>query len=474
LTKRRINFTIRLMKKWQTLENLREFLRASHSLRQGRVLADRKTRHGLEHVVNSTVLDGKVHELTGKSILLAARDQLAAALALIELDGTAGRLVICPPGVPQEHLAAIANYAEVDAIVIDSDEPEPAFAHSCMVYRTSVAVPATQTESPHRKTEWVLLTSGTTGVPKMVLHRLASLVGPIDPAEHLEADIVWGTFYDIRRYAGMQTFLRALLGNGSLILSSSDESPAEHLTRLKANSVTHMNGTPSHWRRAFMCREARDISPRYIRLSGEIPDQTILNTLRSFYPNASIGQAYGSTEVGIAFETIDALEGFPASFVGAAGEVEVKVENSSVWVRSPRMAARYLGPDPAISDSSGFADTGDIVERRGDRYYFLGRRTGIINIGGLKVHPEEVEAQINMHPAVRMSCARPRRNPITGSVIVADVVLRNDNGNEGQIERIESEILQLCRERLPKHKVPVKLHFVSSLAVAEAGKIVRH
>ena len=64
-----------------------------------------------------------------------------------------------------------------------------------------------------------------------------------------------------------------------------------------------------------------------------------------------------------------------------------------------------------------------MVELRGDRYYFVGRRGGIINIGGLKVHPEEIEAVINRHRAVRMSRAKSRRSPITGSIVVADVVL---------------------------------------------------
>ena len=65
----------------------------------------------------------------------------------------------------------------------------------------------------------------------------------------------------------------------------------------------------------------------------------------------------------------------------------------------------------------GFVDTGDIVERRGDRYYFVGRRGGIINVGGLKVHPEEVEAIINRHPDVRMSLVHSRKNPITGAAV---------------------------------------------------------
>ena len=180
-------------------------------------------------------------------------------------------MVLCPPGVPKTDLAAIAKYAEVQAIVLDADELIPDFAGSTPVYRIASAAPAKQTHQEGRETEWVLLTSGTTGIPKMVVHRLASLLGPIDPAEHLENDVVWGTFYDIRRYAGLQTFLRSFLGNGSLLLSDQHESPADHLIRLATNSVTHMNGTPSHWRKAFMCREARGIMPRYVRGASSNP-----------------------------------------------------------------------------------------------------------------------------------------------------------------------------------------------------------
>src|SRR5205085_12212123 len=121
--------------------------------------------------------------------------------------------------------------------------------------------------------------------------------------------------------------------------------------------------------------------------------------------------------------------GFPEQLVGACGSVHIKVENGSLRIRSPRNALRYLGEEQAaLTDAEGFVDTGDIVERRGDRYYFLGRRSGIINVGGLKVYPEEVEATINRHPAVRMSMVRPRRSPITGSLVAADVVLKGELG----------------------------------------------
>ena len=117
-----------------------------------------------------------------------------------------------------------------------------------------------------------------------------------------------------------------------------------------------------------------------------------------------------------------------------------------------------------------------MVERRGDHYYFLGRRSGIINVGGLKVYPEEVEAAINRHPAVRMSMVRSRRSPITGSLVVADVVLKGDSDSSGagvEMVHFKREILQLCRDNLAPHKIPATIRFVPALEIAVAGKLAR-
>jgi acyl-coenzyme A synthetase/AMP-(fatty) acid ligase len=100
----------------------------------------------------------------------------------------------------------------------------------------------------------------------------------------------------------------------------------------------------------------------------------------------------------------------------------------------------------------------------------MGRTNGVINVGGLKVHPEEVEAVINRHPQVHMSLVRARRNPITGALVVADVVLREDCAGAGDVEQ---EILRLCREGLVRHKVPSAIRFVPALAVATSGKLAR-
>ena len=114
---------------------------------------------------------------------------------------------------------------------------------------------------------------------------------------------------------------------------------------------------------------------------------------------------------------------------------------------------------PALADADGFVDTGDMVELRGDRYHFVGRRGGIINIGGLKVHPEEIEAVINRQAEVRMSRAKSRRSPITGAIVVADVILA-DASDASRSEEIRARILADCKASLAPHKVPAVIKFV--------------
>jgi len=431
----------------------------------------------LGDLAGGSILRGRGEEFRGRSVLVATTDQLTAALALIELDGIARRLVLYPPDLPVEHIPLVIASARVDAIVSDRTAPEvdPAAVDLHITCSPKIE-PAGFDRSARHQTEWVLLTSGTTGRPKMVVHTLASLTGAIQESVRPASPVVWSTFYDIRRYGGLQIFLRAVLTRASLVLSSAEESTADFLIRAGAHKVTHISGTPSHWRRNLMSPSAGRLAPHYVRLSGEIADQSILDRLGSFYPQASIVHAFASTEAGVAFEVRDGLAGVPTSVIEQRnGDVEMKIEDGSLRIRSSRTAARYLGHDGQIlAGADGFVDTGDLLELRGNRYYFVGRRDGVINVGGMKVHPEEVEAVINRHPQVRMSLVRTRKNPITGALVVAEVVLKTEPDSAREpAGKLEGEILQLCRHALPRHKVPAAIKFVGDLAVAATGKMVR-
>ena len=396
------------------------------------------------------------------------RDMAKAAAALIDLDGAARRIVLCPPRWEPSAIESAARDAEADALVYDHEDGAPPIpvevAAPCHLPLEALASP----RFADRETEWILPTSGTSGPPKLVAHTLRTLTRPIAEAPPQQ----WATFYDIRRYGGLQIFLRALSGRGSLVVSGEGESVGSLLARSGAAGITHISGTPSHWRKVLMSGEGRRIDPEYVRLSGEIADDGVLTALRALYPAARIAHAYASTEAGVVFAVDDGKAGFPVAWLDRDGPVRMKVVDGSLRVRSDGCAKRFLGRNaPTLADEDGFVDTGDLVERRGERFYFVGRRGGVINVGGAKVHPEEVEVALNAHAAVRASRVFARKSPITGAIVFAEVVLHQGSGAG---PGLELDILAACRARLAPHMVPAGLRFVSDLPMTDGGKLRRN
>jgi acyl-coenzyme A synthetase/AMP-(fatty) acid ligase len=106
---------------------------------------------------------------------------------------------------------------------------------------------------------------------------------------------------------------------------------------------------------------------------------------------------------------------------------------------------------------------------REGRCRFVGRRGGVINIGGQKVHPEEIEAVINQHPEVQVSAVQARKNPITGAIFVAEVVA----SKHAPLHTLKREIFEACRATLSRYKVPASIRFVPVIEVAASGKLRR-
>ncbi len=427
----------------------------------------------LADLLDGQVLAGPPADYAGTSVLLWTSRQESAAAALVALDGLARRIVLCPPDFKPEHLSQVVALADIDLIVSDdeiADAPVPVRAMPGLSRSLEWAEVA-----PVTVTQWALFTSGTTGLPKLVAHTLDTLTGAIraaPPSQPGAAPIIWATYYDIRRYGGLQILLRALLGGASLGVTGPHEAVGDFLARLQRLGVTHLTGTPSHWRHALMSPRLHELGLSYVRLSGEIADQAILDRLQAVFPQARVGHAYASTEAGVGFEVTDGKEGFPAAYLDRSeGPVAMKLVDGVLHIRSDRAAARYLGADaPALVDAEAWVNTDDMVEVRADRCLFMGRKAGLINVGGLKIHPEEVEAVINRHPDVDLSRVYARRSPITGALVAAEVVTRPDrNGNE----MMKQQILAACRDYLGAAKTPVSLAFVPALPMTAGGKLER-
>ena len=437
-----------------------------------RFLLDDRERVALGAFARRSALSQR-EALRGASVLLSTKGQLTTSIGLLELDGLARRIVLCPPDLDTRYLPDIIVDAEATALVCDQPPDDPALAP----LRCSVIGAPSESCSRDGEalaTEWIMFTSGTTGRPKMVVHSLRSLAAAITPAAS-PPETVWSTFYDVRRYGGLQILLRALVGGGSMVFSSAGEPAGAFIERAIAANVSHISGTPSHWRRATLSPSVTSFAPGYVRMSGEAADQAIIDKLHEVFPDAQVAHAFATTEAGVGFEVGDGFSGFPAAYIGLSRRgIEIRVVDGTLRIRSPGNAMGYLGVDVgSFVDADGRVDTKDVVELREGRYHFVGRRDGVINVGGLKVHPEEVEAVLNSHPAVHLSLVRARRSPIVGAIVIAEVVLDAKVEERAGSKALETEILDACRAVLPLHKVPAAIRFVPALAVGPAGKLVR-
>lgn len=265
-----------------------------------------------------STLGGALETLQGANVLVRTRDQLSAALALIDLDGIAARIVVAPPDLSPEHLPAVVERAAIHAVVGEDAGlavPQIRFVPARLPLRPPPDVP------PARDSEWILFACDTGSKSRMIRHSLADLTAPVR-AEAVKngaaKDVVWGTFCDIRRPDGLQIFLRALLGHAPLVLTEADEEPDDFLARLSRYGATHLTGTSSQWRRALMSPANVKIAPRCAFLSDQTSDPAILDRLRTRFPGATIAHSCVPTETGVDFEVSEKREDSPVSMVGLA------------------------------------------------------------------------------------------------------------------------------------------------------------
>jgi acyl-CoA synthetase (AMP-forming)/AMP-acid ligase II len=119
----------------------------------------------------------------------------------------------------------------------------------------------------------------------------------------------------------------------------------------------------------------------------------------------------------------------------------------------------------------GYLDTEDAVEVKNDRVHFLGRVSGVINVGGNKVHPEEVENLVRQIPGIENALVSGRSSPIMGQLVLLEVQAANLSDEESR--KLSSRIRDHCRKHLPNYKVPALINIVQELAVSESGKVER-
>ena len=311
---------------------------------------------------------------------------------------------------------------------------------------------------PEFETDWVVYTSGTTGTPKATRHSLRSLSRSIKVGKQKNT---WGLIYEPYRMAGIQVILQALHSRESLFIPETQLSFAKKIQQMVDNGVTALSATPTVWRNILQLHCTRSWDLSQVTLGGEIANQSIIDSLKSRFPNARVTHIFASTETGAAFSVNDGRSGFPVKFLeeGPNG-MKIEIRNGVLFIQNF---------ESNQSGSDGFVNTGDLVELKKDRVYFIGRLSGSVNIGGINVLPEQVEEVIARHPRVAQVSVRSVPNSISGNMLIAKVVI---TGVEDPVS-FQAELRRWVREQSSKVFVPAKVEVVNSIPFANSGKLIR-
>lgn len=318
----------------------------------------------------------------------------------------------------------------------------------------------------------LVTTSGTTGTPKVVVHDPRTLASRALRTASGAAQATWLLTYHPGSFAGLQVVLTALVGNGELI--AADDLSAPSLAKAcKSAHPTHVSGTPTFWRSLLMCVPAdeRNWPLQHITLGGEVADQPTLDHVRAAFPKARISQIYASSEAGALFAVHDGRSGFPARWLeeGTEGS-RLRIRDAVLEIRSPRAMLGYLGSNAQpVSTQDGWLTSGDLVEVVGDRVMFRGRADDVINVGGAKVLPEEVETTLRGVDGVHEVKVYGQRNPIVGAIVCADVVAIDPSRSA----EIRAAIVGLAPASLRPHQVPRVVRFVEKISTSLSGKRTR-
>lgn len=317
-----------------------------------------------------------------------------------------------------------------------------------------------------------ILTSGTTGTPKAINHSWSTLASPVR-RDRRYAGTRWLSTYPLNLYAGTQVFLHAFLNWATLVTPLSID-PDTISRTLRDQRVTHASGTPTFWRQLLFWgakHVLRDCELEQITMGGEVATQELLDGLRATFPRARIVHIYASTELGRMFSVTDGREGFPARFLQKPPEKDIALQiiDGELMARGPHRMISYDRHSHISEDAGGWIATGDLVELYGDRVLFRGRRNDLINVGGRKVSPLQVETMLRGLPGILDARVYGKKSSMIGHLVAADVVLAPGVSEE----TVNTELQRAASRILQPHEIPRIVRVVPKIASNEALKVVR-
>jgi acyl-coenzyme A synthetase/AMP-(fatty) acid ligase len=300
----------------------------------------------------------------------------------------------------------------------------------------------------------VLFSSGSTGKSKAALHSFTSLLQKFRTERY---SLVTLAFLMLDHIGGINTLLYVLSNTGTVVAVETRD-PDLVCSAIERYRVELLPTSPTFLNLLLISESYKrhDLSSlKRITYGTEVMPERTLHRIREILPGVELQQTYGLSEIGIMrskSQNSDSL------WVKLGGEdFETKVCNGTLWVKARSAMLGYLNA-PSPFDEEGWFDTSDAVEVNGEYMRILGRKSEIINVGGEKVYPAEVESILLELPNVEDVTVAGEPNPITGQTVVARFnVIERENPAE-----FRKRVREFCRGKLANYKIPAKIEIVDA------------
>jgi acyl-CoA synthetase (AMP-forming)/AMP-acid ligase II len=311
----------------------------------------------------------------------------------------------------------------------------------------------------------VLFSSGSTGKPKAILHNFAMLLEKFKTPRHSLRTI---TFLLLDHIGGINTLLYVLSNLGTIVTVGRRD-PDTVCAAIARHGVELLPTTPT-FLNLLLLSEAHlrhDLtSLKQITYGTEMMPETTLRRVAELFPGVKILQTYGMSELGILRSKSRSSDSLWVK-IGGDG-FETRVVDGILHVRAQSAMVGYLNA-PHPFDAEGWLNTGDEVEVDGEYVRFRGRRSEIINVGGEKVFPAEIENVLMQMDNVHEVTVAGEPNRLTGNIAVARVRLRQPE----PLAAFKTRMREHCRGRLEPYKIPAKVEVVTTEQYSERYKKIR-
>jgi acyl-CoA synthetase (AMP-forming)/AMP-acid ligase II len=311
----------------------------------------------------------------------------------------------------------------------------------------------------------ILFSSGSTGKSKASIHNISGILEKFKVARHRFRTI---TFLLYDHIGGINTMLYAL-SNAGCIVTVQNNSPDEVLKAIEKYKVELLPTSPTFINLILLSEAYNhyDISSLKILTYGTEPmPESTLRNFHALFPNVKMLQTYGLSEVGILRSKSKSSDSIWLK-VGGEG-FQTRVVDGILEIKAKSAMLGYLNaPNPFTED--GWFHTGDAVIVDGEYIKVLGRKSELINVGGEKVYPAEVESVIHEFKNVRDVIVYGERNAIIGNAVCAKISLLNDEDHKNFVIGLKKH----CNSKLEKFKVPIKIVIDNDIVPSRRFKKLR-